>query len=123
MSLDWYTDKIERRDELFEGSPDHVTQGLIWSTLVTGVPSIKKRNVHEVWLRLFILHTTGLWSMEVDGEDYLPSVEEVERRVGLSTNSDLIKSRVKWVVEVVLRRLEDKARSSLRKQGFTGGEI
>lgn len=115
MSLDWSIDKVKdwksisMADE--NGDEAQKTHSLIWATLSVGLPGITEKNTQEFFWRLKTLEQrqgSFMYRFHNDTrEDYLFTPEDVQRRVGLSTNVST-QPRVSWVARVVKNLTRDE---------------
>lgn len=102
MSLDWSITKVKQWEQVSlreaNGAEAAKTEALIWATMSLGIPTITKSNVDEWMFRLstkeklkgaLINHYVEDKSMPggLRAEPYYLTREDVERRIGLSTNA------------------------------------
>lgn len=126
MSLDWsITDvkdweAISMREE--NGLEATKTNALIWATMSVDLPGITAKNVDEFFWRLKVAekYTGAFLYKMVEGqqEDYFFTKEDIERRIGLSTNVATV-PRTSWVARVVknlLRKHSELDGPSLKRE-------
>lgn len=116
MSLDFRLEKIANYEDLCwveipqENGEDPkyrinpVTDALIWTTLIVGVPKITEKNVDEFHRRVRMFeHVCGPVLTKNCGTPSPLTREQIEQHIGLSTNADTCtvtqfnKKVAKWV--------------------------
>jgi hypothetical protein len=119
MSLDWDISEVENNDEIkADGSPWVTTETLIWYTMAVDMGEITKENYDEFFKRVSIWETINgagkrKYNPDTDEhEDIFMTLEDVERRIGLSTNV-ITRDREEWgerIAEVLFDRADRKVR-------------
>jgi len=108
MSLDWNITDVKDWESISmkkeNGLEATKTHALIWATLSVDLPGITEKNVEEFFWRIKTaekLSGAFVRKSENDGiVDVLFTREDIERRIGLSTNV-ATKPRIAWVARVV----------------------
>lgn len=94
MSLNWNLEKVKDFKEISEGGEWRITDTLIWATMGVGINRITEENYVEFYARLHLQELLwGTYMMENGKSKYI-TLEDVKRRIGLSTNvSNLTRSQ------------------------------
>lgn len=118
MSLNWDVSEVKDHEEITaEGQPWVITETLIWYTMGIDMGRITEDNVNEVFARVMIweqVNGTGMrkWNKETEDYESVPmTFEDVERRIGLSTNVTT-RDREEWG-ERIAQILFDRADSEV----------
>lgn len=98
MSLDWNVAKVDEQWWKGEDNPEwEITNGLIWATIGVDIGQITEQNYEKFHQRLTRLeqemgHLMNAWE---GGEikPYYFTLEDVQRRIGLSTNVTTLSDR------------------------------
>lgn len=122
MSLDWSITDIKDWEQVSmdhekNGVEAHKTHALVMATMSVDLPGITKKNVDEFYWRIKTTEKlTGALLRRHVPDESLPSGwrieelhftrEDIERRIGLSTNVST-KPRVAWVARVVKNLLRE----------------
>lgn len=115
MSLNWDVSKCEKSDELINEESWGVTNGIIWMMLMIDMGNITKENIDEVNNRAQIYQRLkgGMLSKVTTKEDGSRTSEEVfitrediERRIGLTTNVSNDKPRWNRKVKIWLSEVK-----------------
>lgn len=88
MSLNWNIEKVRDYKKITPGpsSEGHVTEALIWATMAVGIGRITEANADEFYRRIAIYEEQrGAW-MTKNGQPSPFTLEDIKRRIGLSTN-------------------------------------
>lgn len=86
MSLNWNIEKVKNWKELSEGDAWQITQVLISVTMAVGIDEITEKNYKEFYARTNLLERLhGTWMIK-DSQPLYFTLEDIERRIGLSTN-------------------------------------
>lgn len=119
MSLDWDISEVKNNDEIkADGSPWVTTETLIWYTMAVDMGEITKENYDEFFKRVSIWETiNGAGKRKFDSEtneyeDIFMTLEDVERRIGLSTNV-ITRDREEWgerIAEILFDRADREVR-------------
>jgi hypothetical protein len=89
------------------------TDGLIWLSLTTGIPSITEKNADEVIERIRIIEEVfGAMRVGENLKGLYFTAEEIRAHIGLVTNASR-KTRVEFS-KGIMRRVEEKARDGAR---------
>lgn len=86
MPLTYDMTSIKNWEELKEGAEWRKTEALIFATMSIGISQITNATASEFYARIKILEGAIGSFVYVDGEDYLFSVSDIQRRIGLCTN-------------------------------------
>jgi len=90
MSLRWSLEECKDYEELTKDKLQMaINDALIWGTMNTGIPKITEKNYKEFYYR-YELHTVLYGPAFYIDEDFTPykmTVDDVKRRIGLSTNA------------------------------------
>jgi hypothetical protein len=93
MSLDWDVSAVKDHKEITEdGMPWVTTETMIWYTMAIDMGEITEENADEFFKRVSIweqIHGAGMHKRNTETdehEDVFMTLEDVERRIGLSTN-------------------------------------
>jgi hypothetical protein len=105
MSLNWNIEKCKNWKELNVKPQWPVTDSLIWATMAVGISTITKTNAEEFHRRLHLYEAQeGSYLLE-GGKPSPITLEDVERRIGLSTNAgSLSKTEFKKKLERLANR-------------------
>lgn len=114
MSLNWSIEDIKDWEQISmdaekNGLEATKTNALIWATMSVDLPGITAKNVDEFYWRIKVLEQKSgpfIWRYGGEGEAattreaYEFTREDIERRIGLSTNVST-KPRIAWVSRIV----------------------
>ena len=128
MALSWDLTKIDNRKELCfipdkeeegKGRLHAVTEVLIWATILVGFHQITEKNYKEFHRRLIEWEVVagGMLSVGMkDGTrtDRMPTIEEVQAHIGLSTNASSKTSR-QWLANLG-RHVKEEADRRIRNE-------
>jgi hypothetical protein len=120
MALNWNIENVRDRHEL-HGKPDEdatpeqvlaweVTNTLIWRCMAVGIREVTRENVAEFYAR------STIWVL-INGWDPDLTLEQIERRVGLTTNVSN-ETRAVWrkrSVDFTMDQIVDRATGDLIK--------
>ena len=114
MSLNWnFTDK-ERFAKLTEEEKKQ-NDLYVWGCLAVGIGEITKKNAKE-WLARYAFYTNCLGAMYLTkGEPYIPSLEDVEKRIGLRTNVFPNETEAAFAKKVYQAWKRDNVRREVKK--------
>lgn len=87
MSLNWNMEKVENFKELTEGEAWTITDVLIWGTMFTGIREITAENAKEFHARMNLVERLNGAMMNAGGKPRYITLEDIQRRIGLSTNA------------------------------------
>lgn len=102
MSLDWSIARVKNWEEVRIGSgPEGTkTNALIWAMLTIGMSGITEKNANEVFLRINACQKLDgvFFHIVNDGKliDTLFTKEDINRRIGLTTNANTVSDRAWW---------------------------
>ena len=87
MSLNWNIRSVREYEELVDGGRESaITEMLVWATMAIGLGDITEKNADEFYARVKLAEKlTGTFGW-VEGKNYSLQPEDVQRRIGLSTN-------------------------------------
>ena len=121
MALNWNVQDCKDWEELtnYKGSDDYkdifqwrITDNIIWSAMRCGYTNITEDNYKEVWFKinLYERYLGNYINILEDGteDNYIPyytTLEDVKRRIGLSTNCPNL--TIKQVFKNLLLTIED----------------
>ena len=124
MSLDWDISEVKNHEEVtVEGAPWVITETLIWLTMAVDMGQITEENHEEFFKRVSIwetIHGPSMhkWNKETEEREPMPmTLEDVERRIGLSTNV-ITRDREEWgerIAEILFDRADRKVRDLKRE--------
>ena len=124
MSLDWDITEVKNHEEItVEGAPWVITETLIWLTMAVDMGQITEENHEEFFKRVSIwetIHGPSMhkWNKETEEREPMPmTLEDVERRIGLSTNV-ITRDREEWgerIAEILFDRADRKVRDLKRE--------
>lgn len=113
MSLDWSITDVKNWESISMKEENGIeatkTHALVWATLSVDLPGITAKNAEEFFWRIKVLEQKQgpfIWRYKGEGEAatereaYEFTREDIERRVGLSTNVST-KPRTAWVSRIV----------------------
>lgn len=119
MSLDWSITNVKDWESISMKKENGIeatkTHALIWATLSVDLPGITEKNADEFFWRIKVLEQKqGPFIWRYSGEDdaatertaYEFTREDIQRRVGLSTNVST-KPRIAWVARIVKNLLRE----------------
>jgi hypothetical protein len=115
MSLSWNLEKIRDWKEISENDNEWaVTETLIWDCMAVEIGTITEKNAAEFYARVRLLEQLYGCSLGYVGEDGKRvdrpiTPEDVERRIGLSTNVGSAKARSTFYKKIG-RELDDNVR-------------
>lgn len=111
MALSWNIEKCRDYKELTKDENRTLTDTLIWATMFVGIPTITENNAKEFYARLRLMELLNGTFVSQKGKAYYLTLEDVERRVGLTTNAisltraQFLKSKVnRYFDEIVLAK-------------------
>ena len=121
MSLNWDFTKCKDSEALGEAEEWPITHALIWLTMGTGIGDISEKNAPEFYARIHLLEEIdGKWlrfathfdaeNQADEWEDRPITPEDVQKRIGLSTNVFPMETRAKWLSRVGKRKLDENVR-------------
>lgn len=114
MSLNWSIEKCANWGAITpttkNGHEGVVTNTLIWAALSVKLGCITAVNVDEWVKRLTALEELGGAFMYKDGEPYSLTREDIERRVGMTTNVRTVPNRSFWAD--IKRKKKEKAKEA-----------
>ena len=87
MALNWSIERCANADELKEGIEWRKTDAIIWLTLVIGMDEITEDNKVEFYTRLKMYEGLSGSMFTIEGKEYFFYTQDIERRIGLSTNA------------------------------------
>lgn len=88
MALNWNIEKCDNYKELTEEPEWSFTNSLIYGSMFVGIPEITKDNYKEFYARYHLMEAlNGTFLMEDGGKPLFLTLEQVKRRIGLSTNA------------------------------------
>lgn len=90
MALNWNLSKCADHEELMTDATWRITDIMIWATMFVGIPEITESNYKEFYARLSLIERLNGTFLNLNGSPRYITLEEVERRVGLSTNAGTI---------------------------------
>lgn len=90
MALNWNIEKVANYKELTEGSEWVTTDLLIWGTMFVGMHQITDKNYKEFYARYHLVELLSGAFSTVDGKPRFVTLEDVKRRIGLSTNAGTV---------------------------------
>lgn len=101
MSLNWrFTD--EAGFNSMSDKDKELNDAYVWGCLAVDIPDITDKTADE-WCKRYAMYTLLLGAMyEVDGKPYVPTVDEVRKRIGLTTNVTA-KTRAQFIKKVMTR--------------------
>lgn len=119
MSLDWSISNVQNWESISmkeeNGLEATKTNALIWATLSVDLPGITEKNAEEFFWRIKVLEQKQgpfIWRYKGEGEAatereaYEFTKEDIQRRIGLSTNVST-KPRIAWVARIVKNLLRE----------------
>lgn len=119
MSLDWSISNVQNWESISmreeNGLEATKTNALIWATLSVDLPGITAKNAEEFFWRIKVLEQKQgpfIWRYSGEGEAatertaYEFTREDIQRRIGLSTNVST-KPRIAWVARIVKNLLRE----------------
>ena len=87
MSLNYDFSKVSEHEKLHEDKNEwQLTDTLIWLTMAVGIREITEKNYVEFYSRLHFLEKLEGTFVNADGKPRYYTIEDVKRRIGLSTN-------------------------------------
>ncbi len=141
MSLDWSLEGVQNSAELWkkvsaehqvgffetvvdeaDGSQrvmDSVTSVLLFATMIVGIPQITEKNLQEFCERLEIAQSLQPFLRLNNGNPYRITVEDVRRRIGLSTNATPLSwaAFLKGVRQLAHDRIAREMRDNYKEHG------
>ena len=127
MSLNWNIEDVVNHEEVAirhdsYGDNDHltreeltqslITQAVVFRTMAVGIGRITEENATEFATRSKMYEEMNGMSLYIAGEDYSLTLEDITRRIGLTTNVS------KWTDaqfgKIMLKRLRERAEYSVR---------
>lgn len=118
MSLNWSIEKCRDWESISPGTKNGhegtVTHSLIWAAISVKLGSIKAENVDEWVKRLAALEElSGTFMYKKVGTEYEPyslTREDIERRIGMTTNVRSVHSRFFWADIKRKKKAKDKVK-------------
>lgn len=96
MSLDWRFTDAERFAKLTDEEKSF-NDTFIWGMMAVGLGEITEKNAEEwAWRYAYAVRLNGAFYY-VDDKIYIPTVEQVRKRIGLSTNNHPNKTRRQFI--------------------------
>jgi len=91
MALNYNFSKVADHEKLHEDNNEwQATDVLIWMTMAVGIHTITEDNHKEFYARLHLLEKLNGAMRTEGGKEKLFTLEEVKRRIGLSTNASTL---------------------------------
>ncbi len=90
MSLNWNIEKCKSWQQLNTDSEWPITSSLIWATMAVGISTITKINAEEFHRRLALYENQNGFYLSRNGKPSPIALEDVKRRIGLSTNASTL---------------------------------
>lgn len=124
MSLNWDISDVKDYEEISirhddYGDNDHltreqlaqslITSALVWRTMAVGIGRITEENAKEFALRSKMLEEMNGTTLHLNGEDYSITLEDITRRIGLTTNAS--KFTEAQFAKTMVKRLRERAES------------
>lgn len=87
MALNYNFSKVKDHEELHKNDSEWgKTDTLIWMCLAVGIGDITEKNYVEFYSRVHFLEKISGSMAHVGKEEYLFTVDDIKRRIGLTTN-------------------------------------
>ena len=100
MALNWDITKCNNMEALQSDTEWPVTNAVIWSTLAVEIGDLTEKTVNEFYARVKLWETVnGALTYTKDGADYFITLEDLRKRIGLSTNVSNL-PRGKWLKRI-----------------------
>jgi hypothetical protein len=87
MALNWNIEKCKNFKGLTTEENWGLTDTLIWATMFTGISTITEANYKEFYARLNLVQRLNGPYTNKGGKPYYITVDDVQRRIGLTTNA------------------------------------
>ncbi len=117
MSLNWSLEGCEDWEALKTDEEWPITQTLIFATMGVGIGEITEKTLPEFYARIaFLERLNGSFvkAQSEDGSDWVDrpiTVEDIRRRIGLTTNVFPQETRAKWAKRQADMALTDLVRT------------
>jgi hypothetical protein len=86
MALNWNIEKCKDYKSLTTDKEYPITDSLIWGTLMVGIGDITEKNFKEFYARFNLMQRLTGAFLTRNGKPYYITLEDIQRRIGLSTN-------------------------------------